>query len=55
MLSLRVLDKGFKSPEIVQAYLLLSHWAPAAESWCQDRSWFWLGEGLFVLRFPHTP
>ncbi|ORY79746.1 hypothetical protein BCR35DRAFT_352652 [Leucosporidium creatinivorum] len=47
-LSTRVLADGYKSPEIVQGYLLLSHWAPAAETWCQDRSWMWLGEALRI-------
>lgn len=42
-LSLRVLQIGFKSLEIIQAFSLLAHWSPLPSRWEFDRSWFWIG------------
>ncbi|KAM0792590.1 hypothetical protein ACM66B_005251 [Microbotryomycetes sp. NB124-2] len=47
-LATRCFKQGFKSGEIVQAYLFLVHWTPPTSTWAQDRAWAWLGEALRI-------
>ncbi|KAM0789549.1 hypothetical protein ACM66B_000361 [Microbotryomycetes sp. NB124-2] len=42
-LSDRVFSEGFKTVEIVQAYILLIHFAPIENNWGDDKRWGWLG------------
>ncbi|GAA5865185.1 hypothetical protein JCM8547_008306 [Rhodosporidiobolus lusitaniae] len=45
-LSDRIFSQGFRSLEIVQAYLLLAEWAPAASNWNSDKNWSFLGQAM---------
>ncbi|KAK4054167.1 hypothetical protein OIV83_001193 [Microbotryomycetes sp. JL201] len=47
-LSDRVFSEGFKTVEIVQAYILLIHFAPIENNWGDDKRWGWLGMAIRI-------
>lgn len=50
-LAFTVPEKGYKSVEIVQAYLLLTLWGSGpVERYEQDKTWFLLGMGIRSVR-----
>lgn len=54
-LAFSVPARGYKSLEIVQAYLLLAlYGCGAVERYEQDRTWLLLGMGIRYVHFKHT-
>ncbi|KAM0750372.1 hypothetical protein T439DRAFT_326339 [Meredithblackwellia eburnea MCA 4105] len=47
-LALRCFDRGLKSLEVVQAFLLLVQWAPSPPNWASDRTWVNLGQAMRI-------
>ncbi|GAA5942585.1 uncharacterized protein JCM15063_000043 [Sporobolomyces koalae] len=47
-LAIKAFAEGQKSIEVVQAYVLLAHWAQPEASWNEDRAWTWQGEAMRI-------